>query len=52
MYSMASSRHRAPLTRETLHVIGERNRGNADVQALSWEIHPPSRNGRPLAYTS
>jgi hypothetical protein len=36
---MAPTRHRAPLTRETLHAIGERNRGNADIQALLWEIH-------------
>jgi hypothetical protein len=36
---MASTRHRAPITREAPHAIGERNRGNADVHALLWEIH-------------
>jgi hypothetical protein len=36
--SMPSTRHRPPLTREQLHVIGARNRGNADVHALLWEI--------------
>ena len=36
--AMAPTRHRAPLTRATLHAIGERNRGNADVSALLWEI--------------
>jgi hypothetical protein len=37
--SKASQRHRPLLTRQRLHAIGELNRGNADVQALLWEIH-------------
>jgi hypothetical protein len=36
---MPPTRHRAPLTREALHAISERNRGNLDVRALLWEIH-------------
>ena len=32
------SNFKPPLSYEELHAIGERNRANADVKALLWEI--------------